>query len=224
MRGACESAADRIKNRILQPYFWRCLLAILASHLLAYYGTRLLLPYLPVYRLDLALDAAIPFIPEWVCVYSLAFLSWVSTGFIILIQGKEPAVRLTGAYVIGMLLSAILFLAWPLTLQRPEIIGNGLWRDLLRTMYSLDEPNNLCPSLHVLVSYYCWRGLWGCPRIPKWFKGFNFLFFALVCLSVVFVKQHLVIDIFCGIAVGEISMQAARLLGLRRTAAGKETQ
>ena len=218
MKGTRASAADRIKQAVSQPYFWPCLGAILVSHALAYYGTRLLLPYLPVHTLNLPLDAAIPCIPEWVCVYCLAFLSWVFTGFIILIQGKEPAVRLARAYVIGMVLSAIAFLAWPLTLERPEIVGNGLWRELLRTMYRLDEPNNLCPSLHVLVSYFCWRGLWGCPRIPKWFKGFNLCFLTLVCLSVVFVKQHLVIDIWGGIAVGEASMQASRLMGIRRAA------
>ena len=204
-----EAVKARLHEIIHTPHIWICLAVMLAAQTLVYCGTRLFLPHLPVYRLDLALDAAIPFIPEWVIVYCLAFVSWAVSAVIILAQGKERAYRFAAAYIVALVLSGVIFLAWPLTMDRPEIVGGGLLRDMLRGIYQVDQPNNLFPSLHVVASYFCWRGLWGCPRIPKWFKAFNFVFLLLVCLSVLFVKQHLSIDIPSGIVVGETAFQIA---------------
>lgn len=211
------SAGSKIKG-LLPPYAWGCLAAMVASQLFAFYITRLLLPHLPSYTLDLPLDAAIPLIPGWVIVYVLAFASWAVSGVVILRQGRRHAFRFAGAYVVAMLLSTVAFLAWPLRLEWPEVAGNGFCEKLLLMVYGADQPNNLCPSLHVLASYFCWRGLWGCPRVPAWFKAFNFVFLILVCFSVVFVKQHLSIDIAGGIIVGEAAIQAARLLRPERIA------
>ncbi len=205
-----HEAAESFIKRMFQPHVWVCFAAMLAFQFLAFYGTRPFLPHLPSYRLDLPLDAMIPFVPEWVSVYCLAFASWAFSAVIILAQGKERAFRFAGAYGLAMAVSAVIFLCWPLTLDRPEITGGGLMKDLLRLIYRSDQPNNLCPSLHVLASYFCWRGLFGCERIPRWFKGFNFVFLVLVCLSVVFVKQHLVIDIPGGILVSEAALQIAK--------------
>ena len=199
---------------LFPSYIWPCFAVILISMIGAYCGTRLLLPFLPVYRLDMPIDAAIPFLPEWISVYYLPFLSWAVSGFVILAQGKEHARRVTRAFVIAMGLSALVFLCWPLTIERPEVEGSGLFRDLVRATYQTDQPNNLFPSLHVLMSYFCWRCLWDCPRVSRWFKGLNLVVFLLVCLSVVFVKQHLVIDIPGGIIVGEAAIQAARFPGM----------
>ena len=206
-----EQSASK-KKGILQPYVWICLAVIALIQVIVYFGTRLLLPYLPSYKLNLPLDAAIPFIPEWVIVYDLAFVSWAVSGVLVFIQGKAHTVRFAISYTTALILSMVIFLAWPLTIDRPEIVGGGLARDMLRHIYEADEPNNLFPSLHVLASYFSWRELWGCPRIPRWYKAFNLIFLLLVCLSVVFVKQHLSIDILGGIVVGEASLQIGRAI------------
>ena len=211
MRKACQTETEGKERGSIPSYVWLYAGAALIAHAVSFYGTRLLLPYLPVCKLSLPMDAKIPFIPEWVSVYCLSYISWIATGIVVLAQERKLAFRFAGAYVIGMLLSGVIFLIWPLTIDRPEIIGEGMLRDLLRMIYRADQPNNLFPSLHVLVSYLCWRGLLGCPGIPKWYKIFNLICLVLVCMSVVFVKQHLSIDIPGGIAAGEISIQAMRL-------------
>ena len=207
-----DMAGGRWWRKLLQPYVWVCLALMLVFQVLAFYATRLLLPYLPVHTLSLPLDRMIPLVPEWVSIYCLAYVSWLVSGLIILSQGKEHAYRFTAAYAIAMLISAVIFLAWPLKLEWPEVTRNDFFCRLLRGIYSADQPNNLCPSLHVLASYFCWRGMWGCPRIPKWLKGFNLVFLVLVCLSILFVKQHLSIDIPVAFLVGEAALQAARRL------------
>ena len=203
------------KTGLQAPHVWICLAVIVAFQAAVYYGTRLILPYLPSYRFDTPLDAAIPLVPAFILVYILAFVSWGVSGLVILAQGREHAVRFTQAYCIGLVTAAVFFLVWPLTLDRPEITEHDLLSSLLRTVYASDQPNNLCPSLHVMASYFAWRGLWGCPKISRWFKGFNFVCLVLVSLSVVFVKQHLVIDIPGGLIVGEAALQAVKRMPIR---------
>ena len=213
--GRVRSAVGALRQR-LTPRVWICLAAGLAAQGLVYYGTHLLLPYLPSYCPALPLDAMIPLVPEWIVIYSLAFASWAVSAVFILAGEARRAYRMTAAYILAMLLSGAIFLAWPCTMARPEIVGDGLFRNWLRGIYRVDAPVNLCPSLHVLASYILWRGLWGDPRASRAFKGFNGCFFVLVCLSVLFVKQHLAIDIPAAVAVAEVALQAARRLRLER--------
>ena len=199
-------------------YVLICFAVMAAAQLICYYIPKAVLGNMTLTVMDTAIDRSIPLIPCWVIVYVLAYLSWVVSGIIILWDSREHARRIASAYVLAMIICGICFVAFPITMQRPELTGSGFCMDLLRAIYSADTPLCLCPSLHVLISYICWRGLSGCGRVPRWFKLFNFVFFVLVCFSVVFVKQHLFMDIPAGIAAGELAMQISRFVGPGRAA------
>ena len=194
------------------PYVWITFTLVLSFQMLVFYGSRVFLPYLPQYSPVTWLDLQIPLIPEWLIVYFLSYFSWVLTVLLILAENKDHGYRFAIAYTISLFITLIFFLAWPLTMERPEITENGFFYDWLRFLYSVDEPVNFCPSLHVLISYMCFRGCLGCRKIPRAYTVFQGIFLILVCFSVVFLKQHLVIDIPVAIAVGEFSLQTARLL------------
>lgn len=190
--------------------------AMAASQIVCYYLTRLFLPHMTLHLLTGPLDARIPFVPAWVTVYLLSFPFWIGTGLAVLTESKSHACRLGPAYVLAMAVSTVIFLVYPGTLERPEVTGSGVFQWLMRLVYRLDPPNNLCPSLHVLVTYFCWRGTLGCRKIPGWYKVFSLAFTVLVCCSVVLVKQHALVDIPAGILVGEAALQCARILRLER--------
>ena len=196
---------------------------IAASQVLAYCGTNLLNPYLTPHVLTGPLDDRIPFSPPWVTVYCLCFPYWIVCGYLILRSSKTYAYRFTAAYVISMAISAAFFVLWPGTLARPEITGKGFFDWWMRIVYAVDGPTNLCPSLHVMVTYYCFRGAWECGQFSRRSLVAFFVFFVLVCGSVVLVKQHALIDIPCGILVGELSLTLARLLRLERIGLRLET-
>ncbi len=193
-----------------------CVAGMVAAQLLCYYATRLALPHLTARVMTGALDARIPFSPPWVVVYFLAFAFWLGTGLWFLPEDKSRAYRFTAAYFLAMALSAVVFLARPGTMERPEIVGSGFFEDWMRLVYRVDTPTNLCPSLHVLITWLCWRGTWGSRRIPGWYKVFSFVFVLCVCCAVLLVKQHALIDVPCGLLVGELSLQLARALRLER--------
>ena len=198
------------------PYVWICFVLVLSFQMTVFYGSRVFLPYLPQYSPVTWLDQQIPLVPEWLIVYFLSYLSWTVTVILILAENKEHGYRFAMAYTTSLFITGVIFLAWPLTMERPEITGTGFFYDWMRFLYAADEPVNFCPSLHVLISYMCFRGCMGCQKIPRAYMIGQGVFLVLVCFSVVFLKQHLLIDIPAALVVGEISLQTARLLRAER--------
>lgn len=210
-RGARVPLIRRIPARA-----WICASAMMLVQIIVFCATRPLIARLPAHYMETYLDQRIPFVPAWVTVYFLSFVSWLVSGLWILSGDRAHAYRFTSAYTLALIVSGIVFVACPGTMHRPQLSGNGLFVQWMRLLYRIDSPMNLCPSLHVLLSYFCWRGMYGCRHIPPWFRRFNFVFLILVCLSVLFVKQHVFVDIPAAFLIGELALQAARVFRLER--------
>ena len=191
------------------------LAAIVITQALVYFGTRFFLPGRELHVLTGALDAHIPFIPAWIVVYLLAFPTWVIGAVLILSESRSHARLFLRAYILALLLAGLIFLLWPGTMARPQLLGDGFFIRLTRLIYEADTPTNLCPSLHVLSSFFCWRGTLGCRKIPSWYSVFNLIFLLLVCFSVLFVKQHALIDIPVAILLGEATVRVSLFLDSR---------
>ena len=181
-----------------------------AVQMLTFYATRLFLK--PEYLHDAAtlLDLKIPFRPGWVIIYFLSYVSWIVNPLIILYDHKSLAYQFSVSYIVSLIFSAILFLLYPCTLERPSLEGQGLIMDMMRFLYAADPPTNLCPSLHVLITYFCFRGSQECHHLPTWVPYVNFVFLILVTLSILFVKQHVLIDIPAAILIAEFSLQLVK--------------
>ena len=197
-------------------YSFVCLAVIVCAQALVYCGTNLVLPQLTAHVLTGPLDARIPFSAPWVTVYLLCFPYWLIAGLLICSGEKSLAYRIAAAYVAAMLLSGAAFLLWPGTMERPEVTGGGVFNALVRFVYRVDEPTNLCPSLHVLATWFCIRGALENKGISRRYKVFSAVCLVLVCCSVLLVKQHAVVDVPAGILVGELSLQLGRVLRLER--------
>ena len=172
---------------LLPDYSWAWLIFLVLFQCLVFWATRIPLMYMKTMDLTLPIDGMIPFRPGWVSIYVLSFVSWVVTFFLLFRPRKEHVYRNCAAYFLTLVLTGATFL-----------------------LYACDQPNNLCPSLHVVCSYYCWRAIWDTEGIPLWYRRFNFVFLLLVCCSILFVKQHVVVDIPTGVLVSEVPLQLAK--------------
>lgn len=188
---------------------------MLALQLAAFYATRPLLAGRTLHDLSTLLDARIPFVPAWVVIYFLSFPYWAVNVFLIVTDTPAHRARLAASYSLTLLIAAAFFLLMPGTIERPAVTGDGFFDRWVRLLYQIDEPLNLCPSLHVAMSYFCWRALGG-SRVPRWYKSFSLLFLLLVCACILFVKQHVLIDIPVAFAVSELCWQLTLRLRLDR--------
>lgn len=203
-------------HRPLVPrYAWAPLAAVVLFNFLVYSGTKLITAAWPHHTLALPLDAQLPFVPGFICIYVLAFVQWV-VGYVLIVRDSEAlCFRMTAADLAAKLLCMVCFLAFPTTMTRPTPEGGGLWCALTRLIYWFDKPVNLFPSVHCLESWICMRGALA-SRQRLWVKVAMTVMTLLVCASTVLVKQHLVLDIAGGIAAAELGLLAVRLFGLDR--------
>ena len=64
--------------------------------------------------------------------------------------------------------------------------------------------DNLFPSIHCLVSWFCFLGIKDQKRIPTWYKGVSFTLAVLVFLSTIFTKQHVLVDVAGGVILAQV--------------------
>ena len=189
---------------------WRLLLppAALLWNQLVYWGGAALAETRHHYQFSTALDRAIPLIPWTVCIYFGCYAFW-ALHYCLCAAVPLRARRFFTADFIAKGVCFVFFVGLPTTMARPAVQGLNVWESLVRALYILDAPVNLFPSIHCLDSWLSWRFLVQCKKVPLWYKWVNFVFSLLVCLSTVLVKQHVIVDIFAGIAVAELGLDPA---------------
>ena len=104
----------------------------------------------------------------------------------------------------------MIFVLLPATNVRPVLTETNMFEKLLGIIYTMDAPDNLFPSIHVLASWFCWRGMTGSRKISFPVKALFFVFWILVSLSVLFVKQHVLADIPSAVVLAELCIFSAK--------------
>lgn len=155
------------------------------------------------YDFTTAFDRAVPLMPGWVFVYLICYIFWFVNYIMIARIGKEHCMRFVAGEVLSRLVCGVFFFLLPTTNIRPEIVGNGVAENLLRWVYAVDAPTNLFPSIHCLVSWFCFIGIRGQKQIPKWYRWFSCIFAIVVFISTQTTKQHYFIDIIGAVIIAE---------------------
>ncbi|MCI5622814.1 MULTISPECIES: phosphatase PAP2 family protein [Anaerostipes] len=149
-------------------------------------------------------DRMVPLIPEFTSIYLICYIFWVINYILIGRIGKEHMYRFLVGDFISRFICGLFFVFLPTTLVRPEVTGTGFWDYVLRFVYKVDQSANLFPSIHCLVSWFCYVGIRNQKEIPKWYRKFSAFFAILVCVSTQVIKQHYIIDLIGGIFLAEL--------------------
>lgn len=201
-------------KKIIPKYAYIPLLTMLIMNILVYNGSKIFTNSLYHYNASTFIDAYIPFLPIFISIYILAYVQWIVGYIVIAREDRNTCYHFCMAEIIAKLLCLFFFFVFPTTMVRPEVVGNGLWEVLTRFIYSVDAPVNLFPSIHCLESWLCFRGALHLKKVSKKYKIIMFVFTILVCLSTVFVHQHVFIDIIGGILVVEIGILITKKFNL----------
>ncbi len=194
----------RLLSKLIPEYTITPMVSALLFQVAVYSGTRPFTQNLHHYNFESALDLAIPFLPWTVSIYVGAFVFWYISYVLIMNSGKENAFRFLCAHVISLIVIFFCFVLLPTTNTRPEVTGHSIWDYGMRIIYATDAPNNLFPSLHCQTSWLCSRGLKK-AKVPRWFKRFAYVFTVLIFISTLTTKQHILMDVFGGWLLAEIT-------------------
>ena len=199
---------EKIK-KLIPAYAVFPLMSVVLVNFTVYSGVSRLADSWKHYDLTTSFDRAVPLLPSFVSIYLLCFVFWVVNYIMIARQGKEHCMRFVVAEMMAKLICCVFFLVLPTTNVRPELAGSGIWNVVLQGVYDIDAATNLFPSIHCLVSWFCYIGLRGQKRVPKGYRVFSCVFAILVCVSTQVTKQHYIVDVFGGIAIAELTYYIA---------------
>lgn len=84
--------------------------------------------------------------------------------------------------------------------------GGGQWTfcAAIRFLYKVDAPTNLFPSIHCLVSWFCFIGIAKDNTIPHWYRLVSFFFAIAVFVSTLTTRQHVILDVAGGVVLAQI--------------------
>ena len=149
-----------------------------------------------------ALDDWIGFQPWTITLY---LSLWVYTALPVALQPDKPRLmRYAGTISVLCLVALLVFLVWPTSVSdavgvRPA--SNGLFAML----YAVDSTGNACPSLDVAASVMScmWlQAILTLVRAPAWLNAVNVAWCLGIVFSTLATKQHLLLDVLAGVALG----------------------
>lgn len=190
------------------------LILCLTINCAAYWFGRLISQGKYHYDMTTSFDDMIPFQPVWIIIYFGCYLFWVANYILAVRQSKENMVQMIGSDIMGKIICFIFFVALPTTNLRPEVIGHDIFDNLMRFLYSADAADNLFPSIHCLVSWYCCLGIIK-TKVPKWYQILSVVIAILIFASTLFTKQHVIVDVIGAVIIAEVTWYAVKFLKRR---------
>lgn len=206
----------KIKKVLTPKYWWIPVISMFLINIAAYSGSKLLTDSGHHFDISLPIDFAIPFIPAFIIIYIVSYLQWVGGYGLVALESKEVCYRVISSEIIAKLICFVIFMLLPTTLERPSTEGYGIFGAITNLIYSMDTPTTLFPSVHCLESWILFRTAHKITRYKRWLVPLYFVFALLVFASVLFVKQHLIVDIPAAILVGEIGLFLGKKLKAER--------
>lgn len=174
-----------------------------AFNMAVYAGARMIAGDWKHYNIEGPLDRLIPFWAPSAVIYIGCYLFWAVNYMLIAQQEKQDMCRFFTADFLSRLVCFGCFLLFPTTNLRPVVEPDGFWNQVMLLVYRIDAADNLFPSIHCLVSWFCYIGIRGRKEIPMWYRGASCVMAVLVCVSTLTTKQHVIIDVAGGVLLAE---------------------
>lgn len=149
-------------------------------------------------ELRLAVDDWIPYRPRWVWIYSFLYYPVILYTNLV-VESPREFTHLATSYLVLLALQMIFFVLFPVATPESWRAANrqrGWSERVLALVQRFDARSNSFPSMHTSVATLTALHLY--PSLGPWALGFP----VLIGLSCLFTKQHYVVDVPAGAALG----------------------
>ena len=166
-----------------------------------YFLTENLIPRDQCYPVHCWLDDVIPFCEYFVIPYVGWYLLIVGSLIYFALYNPDNFKNMMKFIIVTQVVAMAIYIIFPnrQDLRPAEFVRDNIFTDIVGLLYTFDTSTNVCPSMHVAYSIDIASTWLKEKSASKWCKTFISIFCFLVCISVAFVKQHSVVDIFAAI-------------------------
>jgi len=191
-------------SRLNEPQFKHLkYLAGWIGYFTLYFLTEAFIPSEKCYVVHSFLDDVIPFCEYFIIPYFGWYLLIVGSLLYFMFYNPDNFKNLMKFIIVTQVTAMAVYIIFPNRQDlRPVVFPrDNFFTDLVKMLYSLDTNTNVCPSLHVAYSIGI-ASTWLKEKSVTWRVKIPIVVFCiLVCMSVSFVKQHSVVDIYAAIPV-----------------------
>ncbi len=191
-------------SKIKEPQF-NHLLYLLGwiGYFILYFLTENLIPREKCYPVHCGLDDVIPFCEYFVIPYVGWYLLIVISLLYFALYNPDHFKSMMKFIIVTQIVAMAIYIIFPnrQDLRPTEFVRDNIFTDIVHLLYTFDTDTNVCPSLHVAYSIGIASTWLKEPSASKKCKVFVTVFCLLVCISVAFVKQHSVVDIFVALPI-----------------------
>ena len=163
----------------------------------------------PKYIIHCKLDEMIPFCEVFIIPYVFWYVYIVGMFVWFLKRGWQDYSRLCLMVFSGLTVCLCIYYFFPTGLNL-RLADNphetGVLYNLVRCLRAIDTPTNVCPSIHVMNTVMMFQAVCSLDGLKhrKATIGVHFVIMILICASTVFLDQHSVIDVICGIMMSVV--------------------
>jgi len=183
-----EAAPNDFFQRYAQALLALLMLAIWAA---GYYFIAFITEAQTTHKLPtFAWEREIPLAPEFVFIYLTIYPTFLLP--FLFIHQKDFFSLFSFAYITVMCVCYVIYLFYPVSIDRPELVVNSFSTWVLGIVYGADRPWNCFPSMHVAMSLLAALTILEVHRI----RGMLTLLLTFwIAFSTVLIKQHYVLDV-----------------------------
>ncbi|MDD3957285.1 MAG: phosphatase PAP2 family protein [Candidatus Izemoplasmatales bacterium] len=152
----------------------------------------------------------VPFIPESIYPYAIAYPFWMLSFFYIAYRSKKNMYTILVLVIITFTICGLSYFFFQTDVQAwRETSGLFTRNDLnftenfVKTIYDAAGPRNANPSMHCLMSWLCILGARMDKKMPKIAKIVIWVLGIAICVSTQTMKQHYIIDLITALAIAE---------------------
>lgn len=191
-------------SKIREPQFTHLLFLLgWVGYFILYFLTENLIPYEKCYPVHCWLDDVVPFCEYFVIPYVGWYLLIVGSLIYFALYNPKNFENMSKFIIVTQVVAMVIYILFPNRQDlRPEMFPReNIFTGILGLIYQFDTNTGVCPSLHVAYSVGIASTWLKEKSASKLCKTLITIFCFFVCISVAFVKQHSVVDIFAAIPV-----------------------
>ena len=164
-------------------------------------------------------DEKLPFVPFFACFYYLWYIYLLLIPFVLNRIGKKYFLKYASITIICVLIGALVFIFFPTTINRGIDLNNykSIFTYVVKFIYFTDTPNLCClPSMHCAMSFIFIYMAFKAKEM-KWYYKVSIIITSLgIVASTLFIKQHVIWDVYAAIVLSIISILIARCANINQ--------
>lgn len=161
----------------------------------------------PKFMVQCFLDEKIPFCEWFIIPYFLWFPLLIVAQLYFLLTSKTDFQNLCFLMFGGMTICLMIYAVFPNGLDlRQEVVNRNLLCKWVNQLYTIDTATNVCPSIHVASTVAINHVVHRSKQLAnkKVILVGSTLLTLFICFATLFIKQHSIIDVLCGVLLCEV--------------------